>query len=247
MRQCVTQIAARCAQRLKWSGKEDILALSSGNISIFLSICHEVWDAFLRAERKKARSNRLHPLRDGIPRSVQAVGIQTASRHWYEKISERPKGHDRQRFVDVLGRIFRGWLLDDEPMSYPGHTGFSLLKDELDSEPLIRGFLNEAVDYGDLFDAPHTTKESNRKPRRKWYLAPILSVMYQIPEAHKKEPHYASISKVKQWLHKAGVVIPGLDLDVGSEPPAGEESGDNGPETYDPQRHLPFDEYTDKE
>ena len=110
MLQCVTQIAARCAQRLKWSGKDDILALSSGNISIFLSICYEVWDVFLRVKERN-----------------------------------------------------------------------------------VTGGQGES-----------------------WYLAPILSVKYQIPEAHRKEPYYATVSEVKMWLHQAGVVIPGLDLENAS-------------------------------
>lgn len=185
--------------------------------------------------------SRSHPLRTGIPRSIQAVGIQTASTHWYEKISERPKGHDRQRFIDVLGPFFRKRLLDDEPMSYPGETGFSLSKDELDSEPLIRRFLNDAVDYSDLYDAAHTTKERDRRPRRKWYLTPILSVMYQIPEAHKKEPYYATLSEVKMWLHQAGVVIPGLDLQNAGIPRGRSRKQRNATDSEHDQREFPFE------
>ncbi len=206
IRIAMLQLAARCAQRLKWSGKDAIIALSSGNISIFLNLCYEIWDSFLRAERLKPTPSRIDPLKDGIPGGVQAVGIQTASTHWYNKITERPKGSDRQRFIDIIGRRFRDWLADDDAMSYPGQNGFSLTLDELERDPFVKCFLNEAVDYGDLFDAIHTTKEQGRKSRRKWYVAPILSVFFQIPEAHKKEPHYATLSEVREWLSEAGVV-----------------------------------------
>jgi hypothetical protein len=141
----------------------------------------------------------------------------------------------------VLGPFFRKRLLDDEPMSYPGETGFSLSKDELDSEPLIRRFLNDAVDYSDLYDAAHTTKERDRRPRRKWYLTPILSVMYQIPEAHKKEPYYATLSEVKMWLHQAGVVIPGLDLQSTSIPQGRSRRQRNATDSEHDQRELPFE------
>lgn len=205
IRQALLQLAARCSQRLQWSGSDSVLALSSGNISIFLSICYEVWDTFLRSERQKEPLQRKNPVADGIDGSLQAIGIQTASLRWYEKVSERPKGHDRQRFIDVLGATFRNKLLADESMSYPGHNGVSLTKDELKQDQFVKKFLDEAVDYGDLHDAIHTTKESDRRPRRKWYLAPILSVFFQIPEAHKKEPYYANLSEMRKWLADAGV------------------------------------------
>jgi hypothetical protein len=183
--------------------------LSAGNISIFLSICHEVWDVFLRAERRKPERKRRDPITTGIDPNVQAVAIQTASAEWYEKITEHPEGHDRQRFVAFLGREFRRRLLGDLAMSYPGHNGFSIALDKLEAIPEVKRFLQEAVDYGDLYDAPHTTKEKSRHPRRKWYLSPILSVLFQVPETHVKEPYYCKTAEeVLGWLHEAGVFMP---------------------------------------
>lgn len=205
LRQAVLQLAARCAQRLKWSGYDAILGLSSGNISIFLNLCYEIWDSFLRAEKLKLEHERVDPIADGIPHNVQAVGIQTASTHWHLKIVERPKGHDRQRFIDVVAKQFRSMLIDDVSMSYPGHNGFSLILEELDDDSFVKKFLNEAVDYGDLFDSSHTTKEKKRHSRRKWYIAPILSVYFQIPEVHKKEPYYATVTEVRKWLASAKI------------------------------------------
>jgi hypothetical protein len=214
VRLCLLQLAARTAQRYKWAGKEAILALSSGNISVFVSICHEIWDAFLRAERRKPNDQRANAALGGIVPEVQAVAIQTASAVWHEKITEQPNGDDRQRFVDVLGRIFRGWLIADHSLSYPGHNGFSLANEDLLANPAIRRFLSEAVDYGDLYEAAHTTKEKDRRPRTKWYLPPILSDYFQIPEVHTREPYYASVEEVIRWLREAQVILKGVDYSI---------------------------------
>ncbi len=206
-RQALLQVAARTAQRLKWNGKEHVLALSGGNISVFVSICYEVWEAFLRSERRLPERDRRDPVRQGIDLDVQAVGVQTAAVYWYQKIAEQPKGDDRQRFINVLGRLFRTWLVNDMAMSYPGYNGFSLAKDDLEGESMVNRFLADAVDYGDLHDAPHTTKNKDRKQRTKWYLNPILSAYFQVPETHVKEPYYSTLSDVTDWLKQAGVIL----------------------------------------
>jgi len=213
IRQALMQIAARAHQRMKWSGKDQIIALSSGNISIFLSICYEIWESFLRFNREKKERERCDPVSGDSPINpdIQAVGIHTASTQWYDKITEQPKGDDRQRFIDVLGRTFRIWLLNDDAMSYPGHNGFSITVDNLKKYPSLAEFLEETVDYGDLYDAPHTTKKKDRHQRNKWYLSPILSPFFQIPEAHQKEPYYLeNIEDLILWLRKAEIYIEGL-------------------------------------
>lgn len=206
VRQCLVQIAARNSQKLQWSGKDHILAISSPNISVFLSVCHEIWDTFIRTEQSKPESQRANPLLDGIHSELQAIAIQTASNDWYRKIAEQPHGHDRQRFIEVLGRKIRTWLLDDVAMSYPGHVGFSLIVDELSTFPELNKFLDDASDYGDLYEAEHTTKEKNRRRRKKWYLSPIFSPYFQIPEAHPKEPRYSSPEEVIEWTQEAGIL-----------------------------------------
>lgn len=223
-RQCLLQLAARTAQRLKWAGKEHILALSSGNISILISICHEIWNSYLRSQRRKRGSDQYSPVVRPIDPDVQSLGIQTAGTYWYHKVTEQPKGDDRQRFIDVLGRLFRLWLLDDVSMSYPGHNGFSLANDELDTALPLKRFLSDAADYGDLFESPHTTKEKDRRPRTKWYLTPILSVYFQIPETHVKEPKYVDLAHVSEWLSDAGVILAGFDLKVSSTSASGRQS-----------------------
>lgn len=206
IRQALMQIAARTAQRLRWSGADSIIRLSSANVTIFLSICHEIWDAFLRTTRGRKLRDEDSPL-NGIEPDIQAVGIHTASQFWHDKMSEQAKGDQRQRFVDHIASFFRSSLLADHPMSYPGHNGFSLTIEQLDQTAELRRFLCDAVDYGDLVDVPHTTKEKDRRPRRKWYVNPILSAFYQIPEIHAKEPYYANLGDVSKWLSKAEVRI----------------------------------------
>ncbi len=209
-RQGLLQIAHRNRQRLRWAGDDAIIAISSPNISVFLSVCHEIWDAFVRVQQARADNRRVDPVQEGIDSEIQAVGIQTASNDWYKKIAEQPHGHDRQRFVDLLGRMIRQWLLDDVAMSNPGHVGFSLVNEDVNRHDSLRTFLADASDYGELFEANHTTKESNRRQRTKWYLSPILAPHFQIPETHPKEPRYATPEEVAEWLQEVGVVIEGV-------------------------------------
>jgi hypothetical protein len=208
IKQALMQVAARAHQRMIWAGKDEVIALSGGNVLVFVSLCQHIWSAWSRSIRGLEQDNE----RTTLPRidvNVQAVGIQSASTHWYNKITEQlGKSHERQRFVNRLGRLFREEMLNDRAMSYPGHNGFSLREEDLESDPWLSRFLNEAVDYGDLFDAPHTTKSKDRKPRKKWYLNPILSPHFQIPETHVKEPMYVSPADVRQWLLQAGVDVP---------------------------------------
>jgi hypothetical protein len=200
VQQTLMQIAARCGQRMMWAGKEDVLALSGGNVLVFVSLCQHIWSAWARSVRGLGGPEGKLTL-PRVDASVQAVGIQSASVHWLNKITEQlGKSRERHRFANRLGRLFREGLLSDKSMSYPGHNGFSLREEELALDAWLLRFLNDAVDYGDLFDAPHTTKTKDRKQRRKWYLNPILSPYFQIPETHVKEPMYVTVSKVRVWL-----------------------------------------------
>lgn len=207
IRQALLQLATNCAQRLVWAGEDDILALSGGNILVFVSLCQHVWDAFLQSERGKSEGERTDPLHSSIEPSIQAVGIHGASVYWYEKIPEGTGGHDRQRFIDRLGTVFKEHLTKDRAMSYPGHNGFSLLKEEFTLNMVVRDFLTNAAEYGDLHAIRHTTKSKNRKQRIKWYLNPVLSPYFKIPESHVKEPLYVTVSQVLDWM--ADAEIPG--------------------------------------
>ncbi len=207
IRQALMQIASKCGQRLMWWGDENILSLSMGSILIFISICQHIWDTFLRSERGRPTAQKKHPILDGIDGSIQVVAVQTASDYWYKKIVEQPGGTSRQRFIEYLGRLFQRKLLNDSAMSYPGHNGFSLKKKEYDADFEVARFLGDAVDYGDLFSSPHTTKTPDRYQRIKWYLNPILSPHFKIPESHIKEPIYISITEVRKWMKESKIPI----------------------------------------
>jgi len=213
-RLALMQIAARAPHRMKWSGRDQILALSSANITVFLSICHEIWDAMHRFKRASAASHSSIQVTGEIDREVQSVGIHAASALWYKKITEQPGGNDRQRFVDTLGAHFRSWLLADSAMSYPGRNGFSLIVADVAKHPGLTNFLNDAVAFGDLYSVEHTTKERTRKARQKWYLNPILSAYFQIPETHTKEPYYAKVNELASWLNEAQVLLSGQDEEL---------------------------------
>lgn len=212
IRQALLQLAGHCGQRLRWCGYRDILALSGGNILVFVSLCQSIWESFLQSERGKPDHERKDLQNESIDESVQAVGIQAASTYWYEKIPERPRGSDRQRFIDLLGSLFQKRLYCDKAMSNPGHNGFSLPKEELEEgafslNNLAVRFLNEAVLHSDLYAVPHTTKEKSRKQRTKFYLHPIFSPYFKIPESHVKEPIYIHIKEVVGLMREVGIVL----------------------------------------
>ena len=143
-----------------------------------------------------------------MPQKAQALGIYTASAYWHQKISEQPGGGDRRRFIDYLGRLFYSTLTDDRAMSYPGHNGFSVPNDELFPANDVAQFLRDAVDYGDLLETPHTTKHKDARQRTKWYLNPILSPHFRLPESHVKEPMYVDVETVRQWLSDLKILAP---------------------------------------
>jgi hypothetical protein len=84
-------------------------------------------------------------------------------------------------------------------MSNPGANGFTLENGELVDNRDVRAFLMEAVSYGDLVEAPHTSKTKGER-RTKYYLMPILSPYFRIPSIHTKEPEYVTIKQVRNWL-----------------------------------------------
>lgn len=209
----VMQLVARHHQTLFWGGTERILSLSASNIMLFISICSEIWDQWKRREGDD--SNEI-ALRRGIPLfswKSQAVSIDNVSKNWHRNFARqpgRPGGDVRMRFVDALGNMFRNRMLKDISMSYPGGNGFSLRISELKKYPKLAHLLEEAVGWGDLYEVHHTTKISNEKnvdPRKKYYLNPILSPYFQIPEAHTKEPLYEPIEKILKIAEKAKALI----------------------------------------
>lgn len=195
--QALMQIASANKQQLIWCGKDDVLGLSGGNILVFLYICQHIWDAWLRDTRDdQGIADSDLPV---IIPEVQSQGILEASEGWLKKQLEGEDSSRRQRFLRTIGQYFYRKLTDDKAMSYPGWNGFSLNMEELEQTPSVNNFLKTCVNYGDLYDAPHTSKHKGEK-RVKYYLAPILCPYFKLPYRHTKEPEYLRTKKIAEWM-----------------------------------------------
>lgn len=190
-------IASKSGQRLIWSGDMDLYELSSGNVLNFITLCRHIWQAWLRSDAQVDRGRRLPQ----IEQTAQATGIFDASRSWFEKVIPQGfNGHSRQANVRVLGEWFAKRMIADKAMSNPGHNGFSVTREDFESDEIVAEWLKLATGFGDLVSAPHTTKLKDRKIRIKWYLAPILSPYFRIPHIHTKEPIYTSTTELRKLL-----------------------------------------------
>jgi hypothetical protein len=214
--QALMQIASANRQALTWSGEDEILNLSGGQILIFLFLLQHIWDAWLRDNRGVTDGEFTFPIED----DVQSQGVMEASLEWRSKQIEGPNARQRKKFVDTLGEHFYSTLIADKAMSYPGANGISISDVDLDAWPEISTFLREASGFGDLFASPHTSKRKGEK-RTKFYLAPILSPYFRIPAVHTKEPEYVKIEQVQSWLRgspsKATVIPSSQQPDLWSE------------------------------
>ena len=188
----ILQLAARHKQKLIWWGIEDVLALSSNNITLFLSTCRETWQLWQRDLRSLSNP----PGFSEVPLTVQRVAIENISKRWHQNLSKqpgRPGGDIRIQFLDRVFADLRIRLRKDEAMRYPGANGFSVLSDEISKFPDLKRLLDECVAWGDLECIEHTSKHSADKIRGrrfKYYANSILVPHYQIFQAHTKEPRY---------------------------------------------------------
>lgn len=210
--QAVLQLTTRCQQRFLWWGFNDIRSLSGGNITVFLHICHRIWDAFLKNESSLPKERRTDLLNGGsINRNIQAAGILFASNEWFKKLPEEPGGNARQAFVDQLGTRLNNDMMSDLRMAYPGGNGISLKLSDFFSDrediSLLRSFLRDAVGYGVLFETEHSSKSKKGGKRIKFYLNPILCPRFQIPEARTKEPYYWSMEELFGLIRQAKVTL----------------------------------------
>jgi len=211
--QAVLQLMTRCQQRFMWWGYEDVISLSGSNITVFLHICHRIWDGFLKNEDslpENRRSDILHG--QCIPASIQDAGILFASNEWFNKLPEEPGGNSRKNFVEKLGTRLNEEMMRDLRMSYPGGNGISIVLSEFDSDAPdiseLRNFMFEAVGYGVLFETEHSSKSKSSGRRRKFYLNPILCPRFQLPEARTKEPYYWKTDDLLDLASKAQITLP---------------------------------------
>ncbi|MEK6283840.1 MAG: hypothetical protein AABN95_26080 [Acidobacteriota bacterium] len=218
--QAVLQLTTRCQQRFMWWGFHDVRSLSGGNITVFLHICHRVWDGFLKNESSLPPNRRTELLKGAtIDRNVQAAGILFASNEWYKKLPEEPGGNARQSFAEQLGTRLNHEMMQDLRMAYPGGNGVSFpLAQFASSEDqdivLLRSWIRDAVGYGVLFETEHSSKSKRGGRRIKFYLNPILCPRFQLPEARTKEPYYWSIEDLFALIRKAKVTLRPVQLPI---------------------------------
>lgn len=210
--QAVLQLMTRCQQRFMWWGYDDIRSLSGGNITVFLHICHRIWDSFLKNESSMQQDKRTELLNGGtIDRNIQAAAILFASNEWYNKLPEEPGGNARKSFVERLGTRLNEDMMRDLRMAYPGGNGISIALSEFNSEADditdLRKFIREAVGYGVLFETEHSSKTKSGGRRIKFYLHPILCPRFQLPEARTKEPYYWRLNELFELVEKAQVTL----------------------------------------
>ncbi len=197
----ILQIAGQRRQRAILSGEEDIVALSGGNILMFLSICQLIWETASQTSTTESGEPELP-----IGWDAQTVGIFRAGRSWLNRISsEYGRSHDRFRLVEKIGERCADLLLSDRKMSNPGQNGVSILLDELRANPEIHEFLIEAVDYGNLVMTEHANR-SDRRRRLKFYLNPLYCPIFRIPYQRTKEPLYLPMTGLREWLAEAGII-----------------------------------------
>ncbi|PTB97334.1 hypothetical protein C9994_03365 [Marivirga lumbricoides] len=194
--QALLQIASRNNQQLIWFGKDDIISLCGSNILVFLKICRSIWDVWIRDTNYNEELDKLVT----FDPEIQSIGVIEASNSWYSDMAKEKGGKYRQSFVRYLGTYLYKTLVEDVSMSNPGHNGFSLDVEELEKASKLKKFLNEATDYGDLYDAPHTSKLKDKRERIKYYLNPILSPRFKVPSSHTKEPIYTNTKEVLGWV-----------------------------------------------
>lgn len=219
--QAVLQLLTRCQQRFIWWGFSDIRSLSGGNITVFLHICHRVWDGFLKNESSLEPEKRTDLFGCGsINHNIQAAGILFASNEWFNKLPEEPGGNARQSFVQLLGTRLNEEMMRDLRMSYPGGNGISIAVSEFnstaDEAPPLRNFIHDAIGYGVLFGTEHSSKSKMGGKRIKLYLNPILCPRFQLPESRTKEPYYWNMQNLFDLVSRAKVTLTKSRNRVGS-------------------------------
>jgi len=212
LNQAVLQLSTRCQQRYMWWGFRDICSLSGGNITVFLHICHRIWDGFLKKQSSLPEERRINLLRgDSIEPSIQDAAILFASNEWFKKLIEEPGGNSRQSFIEQLGIYLYNSMTGDLRMSYPGGNGVSISIKDLESDhpdiKALKNFLREAVGYGALIERVHTSKSKKGERRLKYYLNPILCPRFSLPEARTKEPYYWSVDKLAEIALKGNITV----------------------------------------
>lgn len=207
------QLAGDTNEMLIWSGKRHIVDLAGWNILAFMTICRSIWGAWLRYTPDD-ELRKVHLPRISIDQQV--IGIHDASRLWADKLKEGTGGDQRFKFINSVGSWISFRIRSDKALSYPGHTGFSLDRIEFETKCPIVHIIKSCRDQGDLIESEHTTKNTNGKPRIKWYLNPLLCPYFRIPHIRTKEPIYTSLEELTGVMDGIRLHI---DTDLNEENP----------------------------
>jgi hypothetical protein len=191
------QIASKANARKRYFGWETVEYLSGSNITAFLMLCGEIWDM--------AAKNGVNPLQQSsLSPVIQSSGIFIASRKWAGRDRiEHIGGRKRFEVLSRLGPAIHDALIEEWAISNPGYSGFSLRESDLlgtDKGRLVAGFIENAVSWGIFEERIHTPKTREGSTRRKWYLNSILSPHFGIPYIRVKEPYYANVDQVYEWI-----------------------------------------------
>lgn len=181
-------------QALIWTGERQIVDLAGYNILAFMTICKLIWATWQRRNPEDAER------RVSLPRfslDDQAIGIAEASQIWFKKIQVGLEADQRARLISALGGWFRRRMLDDRALSYPGHSGISILTSEMSSDSELVQIIKACRDHGDLMESGHTTKNKDQEQRIKWYLHPLLCPLFRIPHIRTKEPIYTTLTELE--------------------------------------------------
>lgn len=201
----VIQIASRLQQRPLYYGWRDVLGLSGGSILVFLNLNQHIWDTHIQT---KGSSSLVGVNPPEISQLDQTIGVESTTGYWLKKVAhETGRSAERLKFVRHLAVFLAQKLHSDKRMSYPGATGFSLGSEELEEHTDLENFLQELADYGNLLMFDHTTKEGNRKERVKFYFHPIFCPRFGLPYIRTKEPYYAKLIEVAEWVQNSGVHV----------------------------------------
>jgi hypothetical protein len=188
------QLAGMRRQALIWSGDRQIIDLAGYNILAFMTVCKSIWSTWQRRNPSDA------DVRGTLPEfslEDQVIGITEASQTWFKKIQVGLEADQRAQLISCLAGWFRRRMLADQAMSYPGHSGVSLLESDLTSKAEVISIIKVCRDHGDLLEANHTTKNKDQAPRIKWYIHPLLCPLFRIPHVRTKEPIYTTPSEVQ--------------------------------------------------
>jgi hypothetical protein len=191
------QIASKANARKRYFGWDTVIFLAGSNITAFLMVCAEIWDM--------AAKNGVNPLNgSAISPIIQSNGVLVASRKWaYRDNKERIGGRKRFEVLSRLGPGIHDELIQDWAISNPGHSGFSLRESDLTENKegeQVAKFIENAVSWAIFEERVHTPKMRDGSTRRKWYLNAVLSPAFGIPYIRVKEPFYATVEEVYQWI-----------------------------------------------